>query len=48
MIDTIAKSLIRGRLLAAVSGASAAGVSLTAAMTDTANALTALGTACWR
>ena len=45
MIDSITKSLLRGRMLAAVSGASAAGISTTAAITDTVNEATALATA---
>ena len=45
MIDSITKSLLRGRMLAAVSGASAAGISTTAALTDAVNEATALATA---
>ena len=45
MIDSLTKSLVRGRMLAAVAGTSAAGISTTAALTDAVNEATALATA---
>ena len=45
MIDSLTKSLVRGRMLAAVAGTSAAGISTTAAITDHINEATALATA---